>query len=991
MLSKADKEVLKITNVVESAVDKKETFDGRPLNYVEFRLILNFPHISLTLKTAGYDILKLSFTDILTLFEIKPVANSIYFLINTRSIDIDGVYYKQEIKESNSRMVQMVRSRLNKSQNSTSVTTDLLATECKNDILFTFAFETNPIGKENAEFSIRANIHSLEINYEKTIINELIKFVKTDLIDFEEGGKKIKDIWSKAGVSYAVESHKQIHVDAKLSSPFFIIPSKGTCQEAGDLLVCYLGTTQINSELQPKRKTFTPKDIQDLKNNFYDKLSLDVLDVQIIFTNSSVDWKSYVENSRNNKNKKPFIHHILLPVNTKNTLYLTINPNYKKLPMFRIDAECESIHINLSDKKIIALSEFIKELSDNLPKVPSVSNVSINIPQVAPPAPTTTLTPVPTKSVLRKSNEEIIKNSSYPIIQSSQNAFIEEPDHEWEGAFRLPTQINGNPIPNYPKISLSFSIKQFMILLNSSQLLDMEHYDENEYLKLSLDDIKLDFAVTKYGSASKAKIGQLLLLVEDAATKVHGRYTEILYSPKGQELIEFWFRQVDTDAPNFKTLYQNIMINLRFDCNNIQVVCHRTVIVNFLTYVKGITDNLSISNKNELPDMELNKQKPTVPSSNSQTAIEIDNNVYQLNIIANMKEFSWKMYDTNVNFGDTKVIGLSLEYKLMGIKTELKVKLSEIFMNYVGKEILENDNKTERKNNMNEYYREIISCTADGEGKNYFDFNLELYDVTNLKDDKKKYKDILKLNVGKIKIIALIKFINELADFFEPIINPLPTITEQVREQAKEAVNLVKNRMHDSETDGKQINLEIIIKSPKLIIPQNSCSDNAFLVDLGNLNVSNTFRASNARNDLKVDDILIKLDNVEINRILFNKQDLNNPYSIRETVVDKVTLEANIARLIKGDYFTIILSLDKSNGMELPADIDIKLSISKLSSTFSIKSAKLLFSILDENLSEGIDPNKIQISKPASDRSSVLKGSEIENKSINDNTRWGGF
>jgi hypothetical protein len=96
----------------------------------------------------------------------------------------------------------------------------------------------------------------------------------------------------------------------------------------------------------------------------------------------------------------------------------------------------------------------------------------------------------------------------------------------------------------------------------------------------------------------------LLLLVEDAATKVHGRYTEILYSPKGQELIEFWFRQVDTDAPNFKTLYQNIMINLRFDCNNIQVVCHRTVIVNFLTYVKGITDNLSISNKNELPDTE---------------------------------------------------------------------------------------------------------------------------------------------------------------------------------------------------------------------------------------------------------------------------------------------------------------------------------------------------------------------------------------------------
>ena len=95
----------------ETGETEAKSFDGRPLNYVEFRLILNFPHISLKFKNAGHDILKLNFTDILTRFEIKPVSNSIYFLINTRSIDIDGVYYKHELKEPTSKLVPIVRSR----------------------------------------------------------------------------------------------------------------------------------------------------------------------------------------------------------------------------------------------------------------------------------------------------------------------------------------------------------------------------------------------------------------------------------------------------------------------------------------------------------------------------------------------------------------------------------------------------------------------------------------------------------------------------------------------------------------------------------------------------------------------------------------------------------------------------------------------------------------------------------------------------------------
>jgi hypothetical protein len=108
-------------------------------------------------------------------------------------------------------------------------TNEEAAVKCENKLL-TFSFETNPIKIENAEFSIETKVSSLEIFYEKTSITEILRFFKTDLIDFEEYanlGKKLKDnVWSTAGLIFAVDNHKQFHVKAELSSPYFIIPVK---------------------------------------------------------------------------------------------------------------------------------------------------------------------------------------------------------------------------------------------------------------------------------------------------------------------------------------------------------------------------------------------------------------------------------------------------------------------------------------------------------------------------------------------------------------------------------------------------------------------------------------------------------------------------------------------------------------------------------------------------------------------------------------------
>ena len=91
--------------------------------------------------------------------------------------------------------------------------------------------------------------------------------------------------------------------------------------------------------------------------------------------------------------------------------------------------------------------------------------------------------------------------------------------------------------------------------------------------------------------------------------------------------------------------------------------------------------------------------------------------------------------------------------------------------------------------------------------KDFFDFKLILYDFSDVDGDKARSNTSSR--VGKIKVICLVKFVNELLNFIDPIVNPLPSLTEQVKEIPQ--------------------------------VPRNSLSFSAFLVDLGTLSIKNRF------------------------------------------------------------------------------------------------------------------------------------------------------
>lgn len=774
-----------------------------PTNYIKFRLVLNLPLITLSLKNANAIILKATFNNIATLFDVRSLSNSVYFLLNTQSINIDGIYYKDSSLQkqgfTNHKLVPIVNSLVNAAGSSppsspTSSGKLVLPVEqtssANNNMLFSFCFESDPPTMENVEFRINLCVQSVEIFYERTFLTELLRFFRTDLIDFEEV-KKIKEVWSKAGVIYAVENHKQFHINAELSSPYFILPIKGTCHWTPDddtatdalkentLIVFYLGKTTIQSQVMEKKVNYTPTDIKDLEQNFYDKLNLSVSDVQIVM----IPHKGEKLNLNDYINTDGFKYHIIYPISTQNTVYLSINPSYKKLPKLKLDATCSSIRFNFSNAKIVKLSQFAQCFP--LPEVPKTSSGTGTVVST-----TESKKPTPQSASGAKPNKS--EDVSTPIPNVNESTDI-EPDDEWDGAFTLPKYINGDPICNYCQILCKFRIADFSIDLNESAVLPAGSISTNidrEYLRLVFDGIKIDFSITKFGMCFRAGLADLKL-IDKLHRTAYNEHTEILSSSSTidsqNRIIKLYFRNVEQDAPNFSTLYSNILTNILFETSSIHLACHRTAIVYLIKYLKSITDNLMIANKKSIPSVEENPSTATAAAA-AQAAVDDKtakaanrkstttvSNVCEFNLIAKMKQLTWNMFDTNLEFGNMLVKELSLNYNLSGIKTMLNAQLRKIVINYTS-ELADASIK--------DNYRQIITCTGtDLDTKKFFNLDLILYDTAFIdrQDLALITDDCVRLVVGKIKVICLVKFVNELLEFINPILYPLSnSLTEQV-------------------------------------------------------------------------------------------------------------------------------------------------------------------------------------------------------------------
>lgn len=212
-------------------------------------------------------------------------------------------------------------------------------------------------------------------------------------------------------------------------------------KDPGNSIVFFLGNTHVQSDLEQKKSISSTTDVHELEKNFYDKLNLNVNEVQVMLVPYNIDLTDYLENCA----KYDFKYHLLYPVSTDNKVYLSIDPKYKKLPKLKIIASCPSIRLNFSDNKIVKLFNFAQEFPlPEVPKYPAAAAAPALVPPSSPVAPAPPITV--TKKEKSTSQKKIKKKKSKKEKENNNDNDSEddESDDEWEGCFRSPTKINGN-------------------------------------------------------------------------------------------------------------------------------------------------------------------------------------------------------------------------------------------------------------------------------------------------------------------------------------------------------------------------------------------------------------------------------------------------------------------------------------------------------------------------------------------------------------------
>ncbi|KAL4233207.1 hypothetical protein ACF0H5_007891 [Mactra antiquata] len=216
--------------------DENANVTKLPKEYVEYKVQVNLRSCCLSLVNYSKKILQVCVTQMLGSWETRPAGDAYRLSCHTEAFTVEGASIEHELVPI--------------------VTSDVNVYAPSVNQVFTLDFESNPLYVD-ADFSLKTNIQPVEVVYDEHSICEVRAFFQlpTGTIDVRNAAMEtVQEVVriSQAGLIYAINKHKTIHLAVNMKSPYVVVPEFGTLHRGGNVLIADLGMLQIKSELQPK-------------------------------------------------------------------------------------------------------------------------------------------------------------------------------------------------------------------------------------------------------------------------------------------------------------------------------------------------------------------------------------------------------------------------------------------------------------------------------------------------------------------------------------------------------------------------------------------------------------------------------------------------------------------------------------------------------------------------------------------------------------------
>ncbi|KAL9969256.1 hypothetical protein ACROYT_G021452 [Oculina patagonica] len=415
-----------------------------------------------------------------------------------------------------------------------------------------------------------------------------------------------------------------------------------------------------------------------------------------------------------------------------------------------------------------------------------------------------------------------------------------------------------------PNVKCHFTISK--VLISSPKIVDGV---PKPYLVLETNNMSATVTMETWILNASAKLGTIELL-DHLNEDVNGAPVRLLSSSRHADLISVSYKRVDPRCPEFESTFCTIEQQIKVTFSKLKIDCLHKALMDLQLH--GLALISSLGDTSSVPTLDSQSSPETGQKAQSTVSLKVEAALSEVDILVR---------HSHKNLADIKVRGLTAELLLWEGGLVLKSRQNDLSVVDL---------------NANSYYPKIISV----ENENVFDLEFKYFNNTNQpKINEPSTTDLtrpdgnLELNIGKINIVFLYRFITELLQFVEPLTSPQST--EYVKATAQRAAT---EQIESLQSQGTRIGLQVAISAPLIIIPRHSHSVDMLLVDLGHLDLQNEFDLLPLPNEHDnretVFDVMeLSLQSVQLTR---GVMDLSSSAVIKRHLIEPIKLDANIKR-----------------------------------------------------------------------------------------------
>ncbi|KAH7883589.1 vacuolar protein sorting-associated protein 13 [Phlebopus sp. FC_14] len=423
------------------------------------------------------------------------------------------------------------------------------------DPFFFLKFERNPLD-QRADTALTARMRHMEIIYHKGYVEAIVKFLKPPQSQLEsveallnvasqtlEGLRKE----TRAGLEYALQTHKTIDLQVDMNAPVIIIPEDITSYQCGHLVVD-AGHISIESkladqsalrEIQAKRsQKYSEDDYRRLESLMYDKMSLRLEAAQFVVGTNLQACRDALTSQKGD------CLHLLERTNIELQVENSIVPSAVNLARFKVAGKLPSLQINISDAKYKTLMRIIDVSIPNLEEPDDKVFIQhVDVTSAALPLSTGIFAPLGPEYNIDENHSD-----SEDVAAIHEDVFFEASDTTSENA-----EIRQH------NFELNFEVDNLCASISKSTS------DRGEKLlgDVTLQGFRLAFALSKYNMNVDVNLQEMVMNVIQLG-RAPLQLMSSGHAEDGEDngLLCVSYTRVQKKSPEFSTVFESIEQNV---------------------------------------------------------------------------------------------------------------------------------------------------------------------------------------------------------------------------------------------------------------------------------------------------------------------------------------------------------------------------------------------------------------------------------------------